>query len=187
MEFDKKIKAEIINNICLSISHGLFAGLFGGFIHNSKHYNDCSTNSSIYIWGYTTFLVHIVSIGVYLLLLPLISLIILKSKVMKFKVHGLALINVIKLLAYAGQIVCFSGLCYAFGEKENCEFSDLNKLTLAYIILVAIGLGMALLVFLCFLCCGMGIKFALTGLKIKAEAIKSEESGRINPENNQNP
>lgn len=191
---DKNTK-NYYQDICSGLIHIIFAALFGSFVRDSSHYNDCSINSSIYIWGYTTFIYHIVAIGCSFLLLPFLIIIFVKSGAKSSCL--LLLINLVRLLCGVGQIVCFSGLCYSYGEEENCFDSDLRKLTLAYIILCSIGLGMAGLV-LCCLIFGGACVFLSTlvsvgkmkelnnnnnqalGVDINKEEIKQEEEQNEN-------
>lgn len=149
---EDKAKKNCFQDVCSGLVHVLFAALFGSFVRDSFHYNDCSVNSSIYQWGYVTFLYHIVAIGCSCLLLPLMVIIYIKFGAKNSCL--LFLINLIRAVVGVGQIVCFAGLCYSYGEKENCIDSDLGKLTLAYIILCSIGLGMAGLVLCCLICGG---------------------------------
>lgn len=73
----------------------------------------------------------------------------------------------------------YGGLCYAYGENENCIDSDLRKLVLAYIILVSIGLGFLGLICCCSLC-------GMVALGAGALAMKAEEASASNPGINAN-
>ena len=169
MQNNPKNTKNYYQDICSGLVHILFAALFGSFVRDSSHYNDCSTNSSIFIWGYTTFLYHIVAIGCSFFLLPLLAIIFVKSGAKNSFL--LLLINFIRILCGVGQITCFAGLCYSYGEEENCFGSDLRKLTLAYIILCSIGLGMAGLILCCLICGG-----ACLGIATLSSAGKMTEA-----------
>ena len=82
------------------------------------------------------------------------------------------------------SLVCFGGLCHAYGQNENC--GSLNTLILAYIIVVAIGLGMGVLgcfIGICVVMCCFG--GALFGAQNQNNAgVVNVNAGASNDNNN---
>jgi hypothetical protein len=164
---ENKPKKRYLQDLCSGFIHIIFAALFCAFVNDSSHYNYCTTNSSIYRWGYTAFLFHIVATGCSFLLFPFLLFIFInycpKSN------NLLLLIQFFRTLCWLGNITCFAGICYSYGEKENCFDSDLRKLALAYIIICSVGLMFVGIIVCCSICGGLYLCFMAIFSKDKSQ------------------
>ena len=86
----------------------------------------------------------------------------------------LLLIQFFRLLCGVGNLICFAGICYSYGEKENCFDSDLRKLALAYIIICSVGLTFVCIIICCSICGGIYLCIAALISKGKQHEKKEE-------------
>ena len=180
-------------NACAEVCLGLvvylaFAVSFGILTNDESRYHPCSTTSSTYQWSRITLIFLIIGTCFSVVVSPLFRVCIMKMKDSSAGVAALlSTLLLICLLALAVfSLVCYGGLCYAYGENENC--GDLNSLILAYIILVSIGLGSGAVgccIGVCVMCCMGGAALLSKGAG-PAEVVVQQQTGATesNRENN---
>ena len=186
-------KSSIITQaIIVIIIYLTFAVAFGSMVNDPANYAPCSQSSSSYQWGYFTYVFMVIGCILGGVVIPTLSCITLKCTE-KGNTGSCSLImfacllNVIILGMGVVSLVCFGGLCHAYGENENC--GKLHDLILAYIIIVSIGLGMGCVAGCCMACCGavMGGKFLSMAMNNKNLEKHLENLGKMAAEQEMNP
>lgn len=178
MKKNQKIekKPNSILEICGTITISLiFAITFNIFTNDSIYYEPCSTLSSSYQWGYITAIFYIIACVLGGAIIPLLGYLTERCIENQSSIAMVSIIflNLIKMGTGVMALVCFGGLCHAYGENEEC--GQLNDLILAYIIIVSIGLGMGFCVCCILGCCTVCFgKSLLSGMKKELE--KSEKN-----------
>lgn len=160
----KNTSKSITQDISAACTSLIFAILFGIYTSDEKYYSGCSEDSDLYNWGYITFIYNSISTGISCCILPGMISTLSKSQNEKIT-FGAGLILFTRLGMFVVHLVCFGGLCYSYGQEIPCWDSDLRRLTLAYIIIVSIGIGFAAIALSCLLCCGAA--FGITMLSSK--------------------
>jgi hypothetical protein len=192
MEIEQeKAKKSLFQDVCAGIVHIIFAALFGSFISDSSYYGDCSEKSSTYHWSKIAFIFHLTIIGCSLVISPLFTFIFIRSEGKLSFLFKLMLF--IRFVCLVLQLTSYGGICYAYGEHEDCYDSDLGRLNLAYIILNSIGLGLGLLVVCCGIICGgalLGLASLSTanqlgGLNKQLESLDTDKNNNANSNSQQ--
>lgn len=153
---------------------------FGIFTSDNSYYTPCSSLSSTYTWSHITFISLLIQCSTTILFLPFVTNLV-KSKTEKpnvFTVFLGAISSIIRIGGIILSLVCFSGLCYSYGENENC--GNLNQLVLAYIILVSIGLGCIALNCCIAICCMGGVALLAIGFQTNLDQAENNKKDSIN-------
>lgn len=156
--FKKTQKKYIFKEAILTLLITLpFAISFGILSNDSAYYFPCSKLSSSYEWAHITFIVLVIVCIMEIAFLPIITLILLNCINMEITSSGfvtgcIIFINIIRVGLAVITLVCFGGLCHAYGEGENC--GKLQDLILAYIIMVGAGIGLICVGGCCYFCIG---------------------------------
>lgn len=157
MDLQQKQKINIVFQTCTVIMvYVAFAVAFGVLTGDASYYAPCSTSSSSYQWAYITYVFEIIGCVLLGFFVPIFSFITIKCLENLTSTTSIALlsclVNFIRFGVGVMSLVCFGGLCHAYGQNENC--GKLNNLILAYIIIVSIGLGVGCIAACCMLACG---------------------------------
>lgn len=125
-----------------------FAVTFGIFTANENYYLPCFKESSSYWWSKFSmifFIIGFISLG---LISPFLICIYKKFEESKKKriVYLENIVVLVKIVLSIVSLVNFGGICYAYGEEENC--GSLNNLLLGFIIVYSIILG-TIVLYLC--------------------------------------
>lgn len=175
-EQNKKPKVNpFVECCCGTMIYISFAVSFGVLTSEDSYYAPCGTKSSSYQWSYITYIFYIITCCLAGFLIPLMSFILIKliesgSSCLEVLIGGLLIGFRIGMAVMA--LVCFAGLCHAYGEEESC--GQLNDLILAYIIIVSISLGFACCGVVVAICCGACLGGGLLMGKMLSKGLEED-------------